>query len=589
MSSGPTFQFKKALKAAKTSNKTFRNSLKSNKSVAPGIKMQVVVLMVEDGTTPKGNVSKEATVQVMVIDPDFPSSVASYDTEKPGVVNARMKEKAGDKWTFSNTTTPVKPGDIFKVSWIDAGQGGIPAGIEPGKLLRLFSVAPRQHRYKKDTKYKKAGELATYADGTLKAFWKCANSVEPLNELEFPGKVIGDLQKHVAFNNFTLGPERPFRYVNGNRAIKPANKTLCFGGHIPEDAEGHFVVNAGVTDPDNMEYLKEGQSGSYMAFGATVLLFQWYKHTEPRVNWDDPAVERELWQQTAARFITNERLLSETFLIHDKAAWSENGPHFARGLEGLVVVKDPYDSDPTLSNKIQEYAESIEFDDGGSDKAREAIESGNAVKRGTVVTISKMMLNLPSMIRKIGTQISLEQAEAATNKFAAAKQLTTDKLASAMQQNVIANPHTLNVIGLHSFTQSTSEASLRDYDIYIITPNEDFNGESGKSAEEVMAEVAENEERSKAKKTFDPDLCLYYAVHRRTLDTVQDALAGVSAEALDMDIEDDAGASSSKKRDREEDDNQDGDDDLFGDTTDMEEPPKKKKKKNKSKTKSFDE
>lgn len=572
------FNFKGALKSVRSARKAFRKVLLSNKSSAPGIELEGGILKVDTGFTKESNPFTEVTIQVYKI-VNVPSETGSWDDKTPGLVNARLKESTGQKgkYIFSNETAPLKPGDIFKLKFTQIGEKVIPGCLEVGKLVRFSSVAPKNYRYVADSKYGKKGELSMDRQtGKARVFWTCGSNAQPLDEIENPGEVIADFRRFLPFRSFAFGPETPFRIENGKHLTKTTIKTLSFGDYVPTDDAGHFVVNSGVTDPEGAEYNKEGQGATFMTFGVTALTFSWYEHIEPREDYNDPPVKREIYQQTAVRLITNEEVIIRAFSIVDKDTWVLLGPFFAEHLEGLVVVKSPYDRDTVLSAKVEEFAQSIDFDDGGSDKARAAIDAGQAVKRGVVATINKFMINLPAMIRKIGTEVSHELASKATQNWASAKMLTDDTKVTGMLQNTVANPYSLNVIGLDCFTKATDATSLANHTIYMITPNGNWNGKSG---EEVIAEYEANEERSRSDRTFSPDRCLFYAVHNRTSAVVQDALAGISADdlAVDMDIVADEAGPSTQKRPREK------------DAEDADAEPNRKKHKSKAKSKGFQE
>jgi len=538
--------FSAANKAAKKAFRSQKNKLVGVKSAAPGVSaiVDVVYCPRETKTTPGGNVVKEIQVRLTEI-LSFPPKMARWDPSNPGallVKRSELQDAASGTRGWSADEVSLKPGDEFSLSFIGVTGAPIPDCLmlkNASELtLQISSLAPKHY-------VNKSGVLSVdKRTGKPRIFWDCGKSVIPQDGYRNTQKVVRDLRKHLSLWKCTFPPQRPTRTKrmdDGTYAEAPtsARRAICFGGdtktEIAKDGTELFVHNAGIVSIDQAEYTS-GQAGEYKNLGVMISLYTLYDESK----WNsatETTDTRRIFQNTVVRLHTRDDVITNAFGIMDPARWKALAPRFATDLEGVIFVNDPFDKKQELIDNIQAFVESNELVDGGSEDAAAAIAAGNGVQRGTVATIDRAVLDFPTMVRKIATEIPLEEALRITENFKDAK-LDANSHYNALPQNQAAHPYKLPVICLSNFRKATDADTLKSYKIYLMTPSKKWNNGSGKTAEQVVAEYEANDDvdRDAEDRTFDPQLCAFYAVHESTSDDVQGALDAMASVA-DMDLE----------------------------------------------------
>ena len=519
--------FSAANKANKKAFRTMRTKLTNVKSSPTGVTavVDVVYCPPKPGKTVNGNPVKDVTVRVMEI-VKTPPQMARRDPETPGAFLVKRKkvdidDKGKRTYAWSDDEVGLKPGDELKLSFISVPTDPIPPSLMASNAndltLQISSLVPSHH-------INKSGNLSMdVRTGRPRVFWTCSKSIISLTAYQnTPSKVVSDLHQHLPFWKYAFSAQRPTRtqtLENGSVMEKAtfAHPVICFGGttktQTAEDGTELFVYNDGVVSADEGEYVT-GQNSTYKNLGILVSIYALYdeRKWDPRTQ---TMATRRVYQNTIVRFCTRDNLVTKTFLLVDPGQWAALAPHFVRALNGLIFVRDPYQERPNLLDNVQTFAETSALVTGGSREAQAAIDAGNGVQRGTVVTIDRMVLDLPTMIRQIGTPIPVSDAIQMTAHVASAK---GNQEYALLTQNQVSRPFKQDVICLSTFVKTVDPKSLRDYTVYLVTPSKNWNAGSDKSPSEVMAEYQANDDpdRDCHDRTFETTHCALYAVHNRT-------------------------------------------------------------------------
>ncbi|MBB18144.1 MAG: hypothetical protein CMP20_01555 [Rickettsiales bacterium] len=537
--------FSEANKKAKKAFRTQQKKLVGVKSSTPGVTaiVDVVYCPQKTKTTPGGNVVKEILVRVIGFK-TFPASMARWDPENSGALLVKRRElldAAAKTYGWSGDEVSLKPGDEISLSFIGVTGAPIPDCLMSDNAseltLQISSLVPKYYTNKNGV------TSVDSRTGEPRVFWDCGKSVIPQDGYENQQKVVRDLQNHLPLWKCAFPSERPTRtkkMPDGSfvDTASSARRAICFGGdtktEVSEDGTELFVHNAGVVSTDQAEYTA-GQNDAYKNLGIMASIYSLYDERKwnPRTESTD---ERRLYQNTIVRLHTRDDVVTRAFGIMDPQRWKALAPHLVRALIGVVFVNDPFDKKQELINNIQDFVESNELVDGGNEDAAAVIAAGNGVQRGTVATIDRIVLDMPGMIRQVGTEIPLEQALRITENFKDAK-VDANAHFNVLPQNQATNPYKLNVLCLSNFRKAIDADTLKSYKIYLVTTSKKWNNGSGKTAEQVIAEYEANDDvdRDAEDRTFEPHLCAFYAVHDKTSDDVQSALDAMATVA-DMDL-----------------------------------------------------
>jgi len=534
--------------AVKANKKAFRNQEKKLvgvKTSTPGVTViaDMVYCPQDTKTTPQGNTVKEILVRIVEF-VNFPEVMARSDPNNPGslLVKRRELQNAATKtYAWSADEVPLKPGDEISLSFIGVSGAPIPDLLMSKNAseltLRISALRPKHYT-------KKNGEKSIDTrTGEPRVYWDCGKSVVAVDGYNNLRKAIKELQHNIPLWKCAFPAKRPMRKVkqdDGTYLDKTtsARRAILFGTDTKTDVHSDgtklFVHNTGPVSVDKGEYVA-GQGGVYKNMGIMVSLYALYNE-ETYNPVDETTSSRLVYQNTMVRLETHDGLITKSFGIMDPPRWKALAPHFIRALKGIIFVKDPYDKKQELIDNIKDYAETNELADGGSEEAAAVIAAGNGVQRGTVVTIDRIMIDMPDMIRQIGTEVSLAEALRVTEGFADAKTDANSRF-NSLPQNQAANPYKLPIICLSNFRKSADADTLKNFKIYLVTPSKKWNNGSGKSAEQIIAEFEANEDvdREEEDRTFDTRMCAFFAVNDSTSDEVQEALEAMAG-ITDMDL-----------------------------------------------------
>ena len=531
--------FSKAITATKKSFRKQKEGLKTKKATRAGVTVVIKIIYApkEAGKTKRNNPVKKVSVRVMELI-DFTPKMARRDGNgRFQVKRLELQDAESKKYGFSVDEIPLEVGAQFDLEF-KSFEGPLPEGLVTGNIIKVSSLAPKHHVYTSgDREGQKSMDMRT---GDPRVFWSCSNNVIVREDYDDRQMVVRNLRERLPLWKCAFGATRPTRQVKQDDGsyeteFSSSRLAICFGGETKtetaKDGTELFVHNTGIISTDGAEFLA-GQDKQYKTLGVMTTLYALYDESiwNPVSNTRD---ERRVYQETCVRIVTNDGVITKNFGLINPKIWEAIGPQFVRVLDCVMFVKDPYDKQMELIDSIQQFVESNELNDGGNEAARAAIDAGNGVQRGTVVTIEDLVLDFPKMIRDLGTQVSFEDMMRVTDGFNANK-LDATAYNNSLDQNMTSEPYKLDTVCLSTFRKSIDAKAFANHEFFLVTPKKKWNKGSGKTGAEVIAEYEANDdpERDAEDRSFDPELCLFYAVHHRTSPEAHAALEGLE----DMDL-----------------------------------------------------